>query len=77
MMTSEEELAVLVHEATLCRETIANLKDTLASRLWEEYPPKHRKIREEYEPSIKKHAYRLADIEARLRELKPQQEEGE
>lgn len=67
----EERLAELVYIVTLERQTIANLKDTLSMQIYDNHPRKHQALYDEYEPKIKRHAYRLADAEKELNELRP------
>lgn len=69
--TRENQLALWVHEATLCRQRISSLKDGLQSQLWAENPRKHKKLYDEYEPMIRETAYRLSDVEKRIEKFRP------
>lgn len=70
-LTRVEKLAMLVHRATFLRECIASGKDAMSTNLWREHPTKHKKIYAEYEPRIKKDAYELAEVEAKIEKLRP------
>jgi len=62
-----DDLAILVHQANIERRAIATLKDELMNKIWHAQPTKHKALYDEYEPNIKRHSYRLVDIEKQIK----------